>query len=101
MAESRIKINTNMLNRDIQSIESYLANIEKTIKNMNTEVAQLDAMWDGDANEAFNKEFQDDIRELEKLCKSVKDIINYEKNARAQYDSCEAKVGSLVGEIKI
>lgn len=101
MAISRIKIDTNMLNKDIQSIEACLKDIKKAMTEMKSEVAELDSMWDGDANKEFNKAFRDDMQVLNDAYKEIKEIVAYEKNARKQYNSCETKVGALVDSITV
>lgn len=101
MAVSKIKVNTISLKRDTESISQSLKNIKNKMTAMESDVTQLNGMWEGDANKAFNKAFQDDIKALELICEGIQSIINYESNAKKEYDSCEKKVSSLIDSISV
>lgn len=101
MAVSKIKINTALLKRDAGNITKILSDIEKKALKMQTDVVQLNGMWEGEANMAFNKAFQDDITALRTVIKEVQDIVDYEENAKKEYDSCESKVSELVDSIPV
>ena len=58
-------------------------------------------MWKGQANEGFNKAFEDDITKLEKICEMLEEITKYETTAKKEYDTCEKQVASLVDSISI
>lgn len=101
MAITKIKINTSTLKRDTDSISQALNDIKKKIQAMQTDVKALNAMWTGEANEAFNQAFQDDITDLGLICDNIQSVINYEKNAKKEYDACEQKVSDLIDSITI
>lgn len=100
MAE-KIKINTNTLKNDTASIQKYLKQVEKKIETMQTDVKAMNQMWSGDANKAFNKAFNDDIKVLLELCKALEGIATYETTARTEYDKCENKVSSLISSMSV
>ncbi|MCM1159234.1 MAG: WXG100 family type VII secretion target [Bacteroidales bacterium] len=101
MAVSKIKVNTGSLKKDTDSIENHLKNIKSQIKQMKADVKELDSMWDGEANDAFNAAFQSDLNDLDTVCNNIQGIIDYEKNAKKEYDSCEVKVADLVKSITV
>lgn len=101
MAVSKIKVNTITLKKDTDLISQALKDIKKKMTEMKNDVTQLNGMWEGDANKAFNKAFQDDITALELLCNGIQSIIDYESNAKKEYDSCENKVSSLIDSISV
>lgn len=100
MAE-RIRINTKTLQSDTSVIDKRLKNVVKKIESMQADVTEMNRMWEGEANKAFQKAFQDDIQVMGELCKSIQEIIRYEVNAKAEYDSCENKVASMISSINI
>lgn len=100
MAE-KIRINTKTLQNDTSSIEKYLKQVEKKIQEMQTDVAELNNMWSGEANKAFHQTFNDDINGLLAVCKSLEGIAAYESYAKAEYDSCENKVAAMIASMNI
>lgn len=101
MAVSKIKINTSTLKKDTESISQALKDIRKKIKAMQSDVNALNGMWVGDANEAFNKAFQDDITDLGLICDNIQNVIDYEQKAKSEYDTCEEKVSDLINSITV
>lgn len=101
MAVSKIKINTASLKRDTDNIKKMLSDIEKKAIKMQTDVVQMNGMWEGEANMAFNKVFQDDITALRTVIKEVQGIVDYEENAKKEYDNCETRVSELVDSISV
>lgn len=99
MANREIEIETNTLGSDIGELESELAEARGYIETMKSDMTQLDAMWEGPANEVFMMQFRNDAAYAEELCKMVENLTECMKYARKQYDACEAEVGSLVSSI--
>lgn len=100
MAE-KIRINTKTLQNDTASIQKYLKQVEKKIQEMKNDVAELNQMWSGEANKAFNQTFQDDIDAILAVCKSMEGIITYEDYAKTEYDNCENKVAAMIASMNI
>ncbi len=100
MAE-KIRINTKTLQRDTSSIQKQLGFVQKKVAAMQNDVAAMNKMWSGEANTAFNKSFNDDIKILQDLCKAIGEIIDYEATAKTEYEKCEAKVDSLIASMNV
>lgn len=96
-----IKVNTRTLKKDTDEIQEDLSKVNKEIQTMQENVRLMNNMWSGDANEAFNKAFSDDIKALSVICKSIESLIKYETTAKTEYDSCEQKVSSVISSISI
>ncbi|MBO5523333.1 MAG: WXG100 family type VII secretion target [Roseburia sp.] len=100
MAE-KIKINTKTLQKDNDSILKDLKQVQKKLEAMQSDVAELNSMWSGEANKAFNQAFNKDIKALAELCSSLEGIAAYEDTARSEYDKCEKQVESLIAAVNI
>lgn len=98
---NHIKINTDRLRTDIESVAGHLQGMKSELESMKQNVAQLDSMWDGPGSEAFKKAFWDDMRGMDTLLKNLQSMYSYETNARAKYESCENKVGDIVANIRV
>ena len=97
----KIKINTTTLNSDTTSIKTYLSKVKKQIADMQGDVTAMNKMWSGDANAAFNKAFNDDIKALQAICTSLEGIVTYETTAKTEYNSCESKVSALISNMSV
>ena len=101
MAITKIKVNTNKLQKTATDMENALKHINKKSNQMQSDVKALNGMWEGDANQAFNQTFQDDITALQQVCDNIQKVINYENTAKKEYNSCEQKVAELVDKITV
>ena len=101
MAIDKIKVNTNKLSNTTNDIEDALKDIKKKVNAMKADVKALNSMWTGDAYDAFDKAFQDDMKDLGTICDNIQSVIDYEKKAKTEYDSCEQKVSELVDSITV
>ena len=100
MAE-KIKVNTKTLGNDTESVQKHLSQVLKRIEEMQGDVSDMNQMWAGSANSLFNKAFNDDIKLLAELCKSLQEIVTYESNATTEYDKCENKIDSLISSMNV
>lgn len=57
---------------------------------------ELDAMWDGDANEAFNALVTEDKPKFERLAQMMETYKTAIDTAASKYDSGEAEVKNIV-----
>lgn len=96
-----IKVNTNRLNGDAETIARLIQSIKTELGNMKQSVAHLDGMWDGPGSEAFKSAVQDDMNAMETVLRNVESIHSYEVNAKTKYESCERRVGDIVAGIRV
>lgn len=99
--QNYIKTNTNKLLSDANEIDALIKSIEKEKNDMEGNMKELTAMWEGTAKVAFVKAFTEDMKALEKCIASLKSVNQYEKNAQKKYHNCEKQVESLVDSIRI
>lgn len=101
MASQEITVNTNTLAGDIDTLRATLQVARKQLEDMFSRVAELDTMWDGPSNEAFNTQFRIDYENSKNLCDTVEAIIECMEFAKNQYNTCENEVNSIVSSISI
>lgn len=99
MANREIEIETNTLASDIGELTSELEVAKSCIQTMITDMTELDAMWDGPANQVFMMQFNNDTQYAEEICNMVKKLIECMEYAKKQYDYCESEVSSLISSI--
>lgn len=101
MANQEITVNTDTLASDIAELSSTLNTARKMLTDMFTQIQELDAMWDGPANDEFNRQFINDHENAEGLCKTVESLIECMEYAKEQYNSCESQVNGMISAINI
>lgn len=101
MSIEYIKVETSRLRQDKQNISSNLKNIRADMKNIYAEVKELDAMWDGNANESFNRQFQNDYSTICEILDEMDQFAEKMTYAYNKYEKCESEIKELVNLIKI
>lgn len=101
MANQEIAVNTNTLASDIGELRNALKAAEKALNDMFTDIQELDAMWDGPANEEFNRQFENDHENAKEMCATVQSLIECMEYAKEEYNSCEDQVNGIVSAINI
>lgn len=101
MAFKEITVNTSTLAGDIDELKTALASAREQLKDMFSQVTELDAMWDGPANQEFNRQFGIDYENAGNLCNTIESLIGCMEYAMDQYNTCENEVNGLVSSISI
>jgi WXG100 family type VII secretion target len=96
-----IEVNIQTLEQDTKDMESAVKQVRGDMDAMFNSVTELDSMWDGPANTAFNQQFNVDKQVFEELCAAIDGIIDSMKNAKDSYRKCEASVSEEIGKINI
>ena len=69
-------------------------------EKMFDEIKELDSMWDGTANNAFNVQFQNDYEMMQEVCRNLKRLIDSLEFSKREYIKCEQQVDSAVRSMK-
>ena len=101
MAVREIAVNTATLARDTAQLTTLLARLEKDKAKMVQEIQELNRMWQGPSNQAFNDQFKTDCTSLDNLCRTIREMIGAMENAEREYDQCDNRVNALVSALKI
>ncbi|MCI9181270.1 MAG: hypothetical protein HFG50_14950 [Lachnospiraceae bacterium] len=101
MAVREIAVNTATLARDTAQLTTLLVRLEKDKAKMVQEIQELNRMWQGPSNQAFNDQFKTDCTSLDNLCRTIREMIGAMENAKREYDQCDNRVNALVSALKI
>ena len=96
-----IEVNMTALEQDTGELRGTLKLVRDDMDAMFDTVQELDAMWDGPANNEFNRQFANDNENAKGLCQTVESLINCMEYAKEQYNSCENQVNGIVSAINI
>ena len=75
----------------INQLRSCNREFEDQMRRQDNEEGRLDAMWDGNANEAFNTVYRNDRKHFWNFSQAIKDYINALENILRQYEDSEQK----------
>lgn len=95
----KIRFNTIRLKNDTDSIKENVDTILQLYSELVEKRAQLDAMWDGPASEAFKKAFGDDLVGLMTMISNMQRIYNYGNMSKECYENCENQVSGVISDI--
>lgn len=101
MAINEIEISTAALQGDIEALETTLSQLEIEMKSMFQSVGELDRMWDGPANDAFNQQFLADHQTCQAMCETLRELIESLRHARTEYDKCEQNIDSMIRMVAV
>lgn len=101
MSVSKLEIDTVLLQDGIERLRDSLAELRAAGSEMMGDIKRLNSMWEGEAKEAFARQFQRDYAELCYMEEVTETLINDLEQAKSQYVRCEGNVSSIVGAIRI
>ena len=94
------EVDIQRLNHDIERARVCHKFLNDNLNTMFGEIKELDAMWDGQANNAFNIQFNNDYEMMKTVCSNLNKLIESLEYAKAEYLKCEQQVGSAVRSMK-
>jgi len=101
MAAQEITVDMTQLASDIGILQETVAALRSQMQEMFDNIVELDAMWEGSANAAFNVQFRSDYENMESMCKTFDSIIECLEYANKEYNSCENAVYDIVAAVSI
>lgn len=96
-----LKVDTSTLKNDAAEIRRLTDNAVANLKKMYAGMTELDAMWDGLANQAFMAQFQADQQEFQNICDEIIRLSEDMNAASGKYNNCENQVYATVSSINI
>lgn len=101
MAVSYIKVNTQILNKDINEMREQVEQVREQMKAMTEEMSELAAMWDGPAHDALQNQFLTDCDRLQEILQEMQTFFQSLERAKTTYDKCEIQVEDIVNAINL
>ena len=89
-------IDTGLLRGDLQELDSLLAEGQVRMQEIERQLAQMKALWSGEAQEQFCSSCLTELGMLIKQTTQVKNQMKRIEEAAVIYEQCEAGVGELV-----
>lgn len=99
MAANELEVNIIALSNDIVRLNEIASNLRNKSSRMFEELEALNAMWEGDAHDAFKLQLANDKVSVDELLKTVNSVIEYMNYAKHEYEICEDGVNSEISSI--
>lgn len=84
------------MNTVASNIENKISEWQAAVQKLYTLQQEMDAMWDGTANDSFNQNFQGDLQKFNALTNLMQEYVVAIKTAANNYISGEEEVKSIV-----
>ena len=91
-----IRVNTDNMRSTATVFHEKINDWNSLVQQLWSLMEELDAMWDGDANEAFNALVTEDKPKFERLAQMMETYKTAIDTAASKYDSGEAEVKNIV-----
>ena len=91
-----IRVNTDNMRSTATVFQEKINDWNSLVQQLWSLMEELDAMWDGDANEAFNALVTEDKPKFERLAQMMETYKTALDTAASKYDSGEAEVKNIV-----
>ena len=91
-----IRVNTDNMRSTATVFQEKINDWNSLVQQLWSLMEELDAMWDGDANEAFNALVTEDKPKFERLAQMMETYKSAIDTAASKYDSGEAEVKNIV-----
>ena len=93
---AKMVVDTEAMRRTAGEFEQEIGYWHDLVDQIWRAMTDLDAMWDGDANEAFNALVTEDKPKFERLAQMMETYKTAIDTAASKYDSGEAEVKNIV-----
>lgn len=90
MAKS-IKVTPKTLREKANTLRNYNKTFNQKVGDLKTLQQKLNTMWDGEANDSFNKDFQKDAKQLDAFYKAVDGYVKALEKIADNYENTEKK----------
>ena len=97
----RIQIDTARLGATSGDIRERIAKMRSCVQRLYAEAAELNTMWEGPANQAFQRQFSQDQESMTQICAALENYVQDLHTAKTEYEACDSDVGGIIDAIRI
>ncbi|MDO4648607.1 MAG: hypothetical protein Q4B26_08140 [Eubacteriales bacterium] len=81
--------------------ETSCSSMENAVNSLEEGLCALSGMWSGDAKEAFENTFRQDLLEVRELLLELHQLLDREGQGVAEYENCIRDVGEYVSQMPV
>ena len=87
---NNIIANTATIKSKADELKSLNSSLKKQIEELVSTESSLNSMWDGDANDAFHKEFNQDVVQMNNFYNAIEKYVQSLREIVSTYEKAEA-----------
>lgn len=88
---NQFTVTTAQLNQKAGELRANNRSLTIQIENLKTQQSALNGMWEGDARQAFNKAFNQDVQQMQNFYKEIENYVSKLEEIARTYEKAEAK----------
>lgn len=88
---AQITVTTSQVKGKADMLKSYNSQLNSQISQLQQQESSLCSMWDGDAKNAFDKEFKKDIVQMQNFYKAIEQYVAKLNEIVKAYDDAESR----------
>jgi len=88
---AQFTVTTALLNQKAGELRSNNRNLTAQIQNLKSQHSALNGMWEGDAKQAFDKAFNQDIQQMQNFYTEIENYIAKLAEVAKNYEQAEAR----------
>ena len=88
---NQVYANTAEIRKKAQELHQLNHRFQSEINNLKSREARLNGMWDGDANDAFHREFLRDVTQMDAFFNASEKYVLTLYDISTKYDNAEQK----------
>lgn len=96
-----MEIDTSQLKADIRELEAGTAKVKNSLQGLKGEMEELNGMWKGQANMAFQRQVNLDCSLISGLLEKMDRLAGCMAYAANEYVRCEQEVKNVLDDIQI
>ena len=97
----RIQIDTARLGGTGGTIKTMVEQMQGCVQRLYAEMAELDTMWQGPANAAFEAQFRQDQEAMEQISQDCQGYAEDLEQAKSEYEKCNGDVRGIIDAIRV
>ncbi|MDO5411619.1 MAG: WXG100 family type VII secretion target [Lachnospiraceae bacterium] len=95
-----IQVSTTTLKNKANDLKNQNSRLKTQIDNLKTQEKHLNGMWDGEANDAFHKAFEQDITQMHNFYNAIEQYVAKLNEIAKAYEDAERKNIALANQRK-
>lgn len=96
-----ITVNTSTLASDITALREAVSMARAGLEEVFSQMAELDAMWEGPASQEFHRQFGNDYKDAGNLWDKVETMLACIEYAKERYNQCENETRDVIAAITL
>lgn len=101
MADMEVGVHTGQMDSDVKSLENQIGKLRADAQRLQSEMENMNRMWEGAANDVMRLRFQADYEDIQALFRLLEGMKQDLETMKKEYESCDNLVGDVVRNLSV